>query len=504
MNASVITICLGLFVQLFSFSHVVYGQGSKEKELFSGQIAYIDSAYRAFAEEHHSPGLVYALVSGGKVIHVNTCGYADVEREILVTENSVFRIASMTKSFVAVAILQLRDAGKLRLDDPVSDYVNEFSEFSVPTSDAPDITIRHLLTHTSGLPEDDPWGDRLLDMSVDSFYQVLDAGLSFSNTPGVKYEYSNTPFALLGEIIHKVSGQPFEAYINAHVLAPLGMKATYWDSRDVPEQHLVYGYRRLDERWEKEVLYGHGVYGAMGGMWTTPGDFAKYLTMHQQAWPERDGADEQPLKRASLREMQSPLIFNTLMEYGGVLTSFAYGYGLRWTRDVNGVTTVGHTGGLPGYGSNWLMLPDYGFGLICFSNITYAPAPMINTEVALGLVRRMGLQPKPVEISGILRKRQQELVGFLPNWTSATDESSVFSSNFFFDYPVTVLQAMCQSVFRQAGNIKSVREVKPENRLRGTFRLECERQDVEVFFSLTPEASPRIQQFSIRLVGKKW
>lgn len=477
----------------------MYGQGSKDKELFSDHIGYIDSAYRAFAEEQRSPGLIYALVTGGKVVHVNTYGYADVERKILVTENSVFRIASMTKSFVAAAILQLRDAGKLRLDDPVSDYVKEFGKLTMPTTDAPDITIRHLLTHTSGLPEDDPWGDRLLDMSVDSFYQVLDAGLSFSNTPGVKYEYSNTPFALLGEIIHKVSGQPFEAYINAHILVPLGMNETYWDYRDVPEQHLAYGYRWLDKQWAKEVLYGHGVYGAMGGMWTTAGDFAKYLAMHQQAWPERDGADKQPLKRSSLREMQSPLIFNSLTEYGGVLTSFAYGYGLRWTRDVNGVTTVGHTGGLPGYGSNWLMLPEYGFGLICFSNITYAPAPMINTEVALGLIRRMGLQPTPLEISDILRKRQQELIGFLSDWGGAADESTVFSSNFFYDYPIPVLQATCQSILKEAGKIKSVQEVKSENRLRGTFKLVCERQDVEVFFSLTPEASPRIQQFSIQL-----
>ncbi len=485
---------------MLSFSHYVLGQGGNSQDLFKDHIPYIDSAYHAFAKEQHSPGLAYALVSRGKVIHIGTYGYANVERKIPVSEKSVFRIASMTKSFVAAAILQLRDEEKLRLDDSVSAYVDEFGNQTLPTTDAPNITIRHLLTHASGLPEDDPWGDRLLDMSTDSFYQVLNAGLSFSNTPGVKYEYSNTPFALLGEIIRKVTGQPFDAYINAHILAPLGMGETYWDYRDVSEQQLAHGYRWLDNDWTIETLYGHGVYGAMGGMLTTLGDFAKYMALHQQAWPERDGADEQPLKRSSLREMQSPLMFNTLMEYGGVWTSFSYGYGLRWTRDVNGVTTVGHTGGLPGYGSNWLILPDYGFGLICFSNITYAPAPVVNTEVALELIKRVGLQPKPLEVSAILRKRQQELIAFLPDWDGANDHMTTFSSNFFPDYPIRELQTTCRNIFEKAGKIRSVGEIKPENRLRGTFNLVCEHQNVKIFFSLTPEASPRIQQFSIRLV----
>src|SRR5690606_11591588 len=167
-------------------------------------IPFIDSAYRAFAREHHSPGLAYAVVYRGQVIHTGTEGFTDVEQHIPVTDRSVFRIASMTKSFVAAAILQLRDAGKLRLDDPVTQYIPEFMDQALPTDDAPAITIRHLLTHTSGLPEDDPWGDPQLDMSRETFYALMKEGFSFSNTPGVKYEYSNTPYALLGEIIRKV------------------------------------------------------------------------------------------------------------------------------------------------------------------------------------------------------------------------------------------------------------------------------------------------------------
>ncbi len=502
MNHPIYKVCVCLYLYMLSLGHPVNGQSTYADHSLKAHIPYIDSAYHAFAKQHHSPGLAYAVVSQGKVIHSGTYGYANVEQDILVSEKTVFRIASMTKSFVAAAVLQLRDQGKLRLDDPVSAYLPSFSKQALPTTDAPNITIRHLLTHTSGLPEDDPWGDRLLDMSIDSFYQVLDAGLSFSNTPGVTYEYSNTPFALLGEVIRTVTGEHYEAYINAHILAPLGMEDTYWDYREVPSEYLANGYRWLDHKWERETLYGPGVYGAMGGMLTTLGDFAKYLSLHQQAWPARDGSDEQPLNRSSLREMQSPMVFNTLVEYSNVMTSFAYGYGLRWTRDVNGVTTVGHTGGLPGFGSNWLFLPDYGLGLICFSNVTYAPAPAINTEVALELIKRIGLQPHRPQASAILQQRQQELMAFLPDWVGATEYTTTFSSNFFPDYPLRELQTTSKRTFEKAGKIRNIGEIKQENNLRGTFIVECEHQNIEIFISLTPESSPRIQQFSIRLVDK--
>lgn len=464
-----------------------------------GTIPFIDSAYRAFAVEHHSPGLAYALVYRGQLLHAGTFGYTDVEQQVPVTEKSVFRIASMTKSFVAAAILQLRDAGKLRLDDPVEQYIPAFKQQPVPTDDAPAVTIRQLLTHTSGMPEDDPWGDRLLDMDAETFYGLMKEGFSFSNTPGVTYEYSNTPYALLGEIIRNVTGQPFDAYIDQHILRPLGMNDTYWEYTQVPEALLAKGYRWLRGAHARETMVGHGVYGAMGGMLTTLGDFAKYMALHQQAWPARNGADVQPLKRSSLREMQAPWVFNTLAEYNGSLTSFAYGYALRWTRDAAQVTTVGHTGGLPGFGSNWMMLPDYDIGLVCFSNITYAPAAAINTYVATEIVRRAALTPRKNPVSPVLERRKQQLLQFLPAWEHA-ENSTAFSVNFFQDNPIDVLRETSKTVFDAAGAIVQVREFIPENNLRGTFIIECANRNVEVFFSLSPEPTPRIQQFSLKMV----
>ena len=108
------------------------------------------------------PGLAFGIVVDGKLVYTGNYGYTDIEKKIPVTSSSLFRIASMSKSFTAMAILKLRDEGKLNLDDPAYLYIPELKNLKYPTADAPPITIRHLLTHGAGFPEDNPWGDRQL------------------------------------------------------------------------------------------------------------------------------------------------------------------------------------------------------------------------------------------------------------------------------------------------------------------------------------------------------
>jgi len=118
----------------------------------------IDKMYTDLAAQEHLPGLVYGVVLDGKLVHSRSLGLADVERKLPATNSTEFRIASMTKSFVAMAALKLRDDGKLRLNDPVSSYLPELRRVELPTTDSPPLTIRQLMTMTAGLPEDNPWG----------------------------------------------------------------------------------------------------------------------------------------------------------------------------------------------------------------------------------------------------------------------------------------------------------------------------------------------------------
>jgi CubicO group peptidase (beta-lactamase class C family) len=468
----------------------------------------IDKLFSRYASRNHMPGIAYGIVAGGRLVHVGGVGYSDMEKKIPVSSQTDFRMASMTKSFVSVAILQLRDAGKLKLDDPAYLYIPELKDQRGPASDAPVITIRNLLTHSAGFPEDNPWGDRQLADSDAEMLSMVKNGLSFSNSPGIGYEYSNTGFALLGHIVKQVSGQPYEQYIDEHIFQPLGMTHTYWEYTKAPQERLAHGYRWLNGQWVEQPMLHDGAYGAMGGLITTLEDFAKYEAFQLDAWPSRSGGDEGILKRSSRREMQQPWTFNNLnaeFRYypegpSCPMTSF-YAYGIRWSHDCRGRTFVGHTGGLPGFGSNWNTLPDYGVGVVSFANLTYANMGAINLQVLDTLVTLTGLKPRAVLVSRILQKRKRELVALLPEWQGAK-ESGIFADNFWLDYFVDSLRKDSREIFARAGKIIRVGEMQADNGLRGTFKIEGEKAKIVVRFTLTPETPPKIQEFRIWLEEK--
>src|SRR5206468_1995675 len=122
--------------------------------------AEIDRLLTEYATQAHVPGAAWGVIVDSELAHTGTYGQRDVAAHAPVDADTVFRIASMTKSFTAMAVLRLRDEGKLSLDDPAERYVPEMKNLKYPTSDSPRITIRHLLSHSTGFPEDNPWGDR--------------------------------------------------------------------------------------------------------------------------------------------------------------------------------------------------------------------------------------------------------------------------------------------------------------------------------------------------------
>src|SRR5207247_4867578 len=133
-------------------------------------------------------------------------------------------------------------------------------------ADARRIPRRHLLTHSEGFPEDDPWGERQLARSYETMSAWMRAGIPFSNAPGVAYEYSNYGFAILGQVVERVSGRPYKDFVADNILKPLGMTSTTYDVENVPKDRIAYGYRW--EGGDKPVLQpplSHGAFGAMGG-----------------------------------------------------------------------------------------------------------------------------------------------------------------------------------------------------------------------------------------------
>lgn len=467
----------------------------------------IEKIYRDFAAQRQAPGLAFGIVVDGKLVFSSGLGYTNVATKTAATPQSAFRIASMTKSFTAMAILQLRDAGKLRLDDPAHLYVPELKKVSLLTADAPAITVRNLMAHAAGFPEDNPWGDRQLADTEAELTQLIAQGVSFANVSGIAYEYSNLGFALLGRIITRVSGRPYQRYIEQSILKPLGMTHTYWEYADVPAPLLAQGYRLQNGTWQAEIPLHDGSHGAMGGLITSIEDMAKYAALHLSAWPPRNDTDAGPLKRSSLREMHQPATFVTLnpnFKYpdGRVCaTTTSYCYGLNWTRDCEGRVYVGHSGGLPGFGSQWRMLPEYGIAVISHANLTYAGMGTPNLEVLDTIIKLADLKPRQLPVSTILNERKAQLIRLLPDFKEA-EKSGIFAENFFADYNVLSLQKTFQDLYAKTGGIKNITELMPENQLRGKFRMEGEKGSIEIFFTLTPEKAPLIQQLDVKEISK--
>jgi CubicO group peptidase (beta-lactamase class C family) len=362
------------------------------------------------------------------------------------------------------------------------------------------------MTHGAGFPEDNPWGDRQLADSDKDLMELIAKQLSFSNPPGVAYEYSNLGFALLGKIITRVSGKPYQQYVQEQILRPLGMIHTSYEYGDVPKDLLAHGYRWIYGRWQEEELLHDapdGSWGAMGAMLSSVEDFAAYIALHLNAWPPSNAKETMPVKRSSIREMHHPWRFtgfNLNYRYPdgrACAMASAYAYGLRWSRDCEGRTYIDHSGGLPGFGSQWRIMPDYGIGVVAFGNRTYSPMGGINFRVLDTLVRAAGLKPRPVSVSAILRQRQSELARILPDWKDA-ERSGIFAENFFPDYPIDLLRKESAELFAKVGAIKNIKPMVAENQLRGTFMIECERGNLEVYFTLSPENPPLIQEYRIR------
>ncbi len=481
--------------------------GLDRAEKVRATAAAVEGIFKKFSESRHLPGLVYGVVLDGKLVYSGSFGYANLEQKIPAHSQSLFRIASMSKSVTALAILQLRDAGKLNLDDPASKYLPEMKKLKYLTTDAPEITIRHLMTHGAGFPEDNPWGDRQLADSDDELRRFIENNVSFSNVPGVAFEYSNLGFALLGQIVQKVSGMEFQQYTMANIFKPLGMNATVWEYEKAQPKNLALGYNWIDESHVNIPLEHHGSYGAMGGLITSIEDFTHYVALHLSAWPPRSGEETGPLKRSSLREMHHPWRFDALMadyRYPNgkeCPSASAYAYGLRWVRDCIGKVYLGHSGGLPGFGSNWTMMPNYGLAVMSFDNITYGGTSTVNTAVLDTIITLAELKPRTLPVSDILEQRKNVLVKILPDWNGA-ESPGLFAENFFKDNRLKDLVKRTKELYEEAGEITNIGPITPLNQLRGTFILTGKKKNLEVFFTLTPEKAPLIQQVRMSIMKK--
>ncbi|HKP87768.1 MAG TPA: serine hydrolase domain-containing protein [Blastocatellia bacterium] len=465
----------------------------------------IERLFASWVERTHMPGAVMGIIIDGEMVWVKSAGVRDLTSRDKVTADTVFRIASMTKSFTAMMILKLRDEGKLSLDDPVAKYVSELADLPYPTKDSPVLTIRHLLTHSEGFPEDNPWGDRQLAQSNETMSAWMRDGIPFSNAPGVAYEYSNYGFAILGQVVSRVCGKPYAACIRDQILTPLGMRSTTFEMAEVPRDRIASGHKWEEGAWKNEPALAHGSFGSMGGIWTSARDLARYVAFLMSAFPPRDEAESGPIRRSSAREMQQawraqparairPAIDAPLQ-----LNVSSYGYGLGVSQDCRFSYTVGHGGGLPGYGSLMRWLPEHGVGLIAMGNVTYASFGGLFNDALSALHRTGALQPRVVQPSPALLYAQKELAQLILHWDDKL-AARIVADNLFLDEPAERRAAYFRTLTARHGSCPSAPAINAENGLRGSWRMVCERGWLEITITLAPTMPPRAQYLNVQSI----
>jgi len=242
----------------------------------------------------------------------------------------------------------------------------------------------------------------------------------------------------------------------------------------------------------------------MGGLWTTARDLARYVAFHMSAVPPRDEAERGPVRRSSVREMQQAWRAQPAFAVRGAVDAplqlilSSYAYGLSVSQDCRFNYIVGHGGGLPGYGSLMRWLPEYGVGLIGMANLTYSPGwgGLFNDTLA-ALDRTGALKTRVVQPSPALLSAQNDISRLITKWDDALAQR-IAADNLFLDVAAEVRAARFRTLATTHGACRTTGAIEPENALRGSWRMKCDRGWLDVSITLAPTNPPRVQLINVQ------
>jgi CubicO group peptidase (beta-lactamase class C family) len=490
---------------------------------FRISFAAADEIVRRFHERGGQPATSYGIVSDGVLVHAAGFGSRSLggpaSDETVPDERTVFRIASMSKSFTASAVLLLRDAGSLALDDPAATYVPELAGWVNGAADAGPLTIRHLLTMTAGFPTDDPWGDRQQGLPIGEFRELLAHGVGFNWAPGTRFEYSNLGYAVLGLIVTAASGVPYDEFVRTRLLTPLKMTRTGFSAAEFPAGELALGYRRGPGGWEEEPFAPYGAFAPMGGVFSCVADLATWSAGFAAAFPP-DGAGSggaHPLAAASRRQMQLPQAVTgwrppDRIPGGPPAPPSYYGFGLFVDEDPEFGRVVSHSGGYPGFGSNMRWHPATGLGVITLGNGTYAAmyalaelvhkallTPSASYNVALApaapgsAASAGGPWPETLAAADAVSR-------LLQDWDDAAADA-LFTENVALDRPYPERRGDLALIKTRIGafTVDPARPAESDTPAHRRWWLAGERGTVAVAIQLNPQLPPRVQSLALAI-----
>lgn len=297
---------------------------------------------RKFADDKEIAGAVTLVANTKKIKHLHASGFADIKLGQPLTEDSIFWIASMSKPVTGVCVMILADEGKLSLDAPISEYLPEMKNLKLPDGTSAEITLRHLVTHTSGMAE-------LAAAEVYTSKTLVEAADKYSKVkvlfaPGSKWQYSQTGINTAARIVEVVSGKSFDKFLEERVCKPLGMKDTTFYLNDEQMKRLAKSYKRTEKGDLEEapifLLAGKSPTdrnrfpAANGGLFSTAKDYSKFCRMLLQ---------EGTLDGVRILSAKAVEVFRTPCT-GELVTGFtqgnAWGIGCCVTNKPEGVTSM--------------------------------------------------------------------------------------------------------------------------------------------------------------------
>jgi CubicO group peptidase (beta-lactamase class C family) len=461
----------------------------------------IDQHFLKHQEDKKIPGVAYGLIKEGELVHSRGFGQTALDSNTCPDKSSVFRIASMTKSFTATAILLLRDAGKLRLDDDITMYLPWTDSIGIPESGHV-ITIRDLLTMNAGFPTDDPWGDRQESLEIESFDNLVSQGLRFTRAPRMGFEYSNLGYALLGRIISVTSGMDYLDFVKTAIHQPLQMSSTTFHQSEVVGENFVQGYAEFATGFVPEPLTIPGAFSAMGGLLSNVADLAKWVAGFQSAWHD---SSTHPLQRWSRREMQEPQRHARTAAFTDPHTdqiksvTTSYGFGLMVDDDSLLGRFVSHSGGYPGFGSHMRWHPQSGWGIVALGNRTYAPMMPAASE-ALAIIARDHTPIKTYSESDVwfeTASAMKVVEELLANWDNQLADDW-FAVNMDLDQPRNERMAAILTLVASGANTSRVPgSLTTTTPAHAKWHVTSDSGLIEVELLMSPTTPPKIQTLKV-------
>jgi len=366
MKKTISILLIPFILVTFSYSQTISLQNNPE---LTEKIVLFEKWIQTQMEYRGIVGLSIGIVYNKDLIWTKGFGYANKEKKIPATPETIYRIASISKTFTSTAIMQLRDAGKLRLDDPITKYLPWFKIHN-PFKDTPEITIEQLLTHSSGLPGEAAfpyWTDHVFPTLEEIKQKLQEQEMLYPTA--TKYSYSNLGIAILGPIIEEVSGETYEQYMQNHILNPLDLSGTSIDikndAKNLPKLAKAYGRRLPDGTHLFPTFTDSKGLTPAANLSSCVVDLAKYISF------QINGFDP-VLKTSTLREMH---------RVHWLQPHWKSGWGLGWgIRKQGERTIVSHGGWVGGYRSQVSFCPIDKIGIVVLTNSDDADAGIFITQ----------------------------------------------------------------------------------------------------------------------------